>query len=108
VIAAEAKCGLDCTGRCPHHVDTECPKGDTCVVQDGGYFDQCINCSPDAYQSECIYLSDEMRAAADEACGLTCVMPPPTKLKPQTSFEKVALMSKSNPAVVMKSTSAVV
>jgi hypothetical protein len=74
VIAAEAKCQLDCTGRCPHHTDAECPADQTCVVQEDGYFDECVDCNPVPYQEECIYLSDEMRTAADEACGLTCVM----------------------------------
>ena len=36
---AEEKCGISkCTGRCPHHADTECDTPESCVVQkDGNY-----------------------------------------------------------------------
>jgi len=36
VIAAEAACSLNCTGRCPGGSDAECPASTVCVVQADG------------------------------------------------------------------------
>ena len=36
IIAAEATCNLNCTGRCPNHVDTECAAPELCIVLPGG------------------------------------------------------------------------
>jgi hypothetical protein len=74
LLAAELKCQEDCTGRCPNHTDSECPAGQTCVVQEGGYFDECIDCTPTAFSNTCPYLSADMLSAAEAACGLTCVL----------------------------------
>lgn len=80
IIAAQEKCGLDCTKRCPNHVDSDCADGVTCVVQGDGYWDQCVDCADDEdYQAECIYWSDDMRAAAEDKCGLACNMTAVTK-----------------------------
>jgi len=66
VLQAESVCGLTCQGRCPNHVNSDCTvSGDVCVVQADGYFDECISCAPSDFQSECMYMSDAMRAAAE-------------------------------------------
>lgn len=66
VLQAESVCGLTCQGRCPNHVNSDCTvSGDVCVVQADGYFDECISCAPADFQSECLYMSDAMRAAAE-------------------------------------------
>jgi hypothetical protein len=80
VIAAQDKCGLSCTGRCPTHSDSDCNGGGggdnstdlVCVVQTDGYFDQCVDCTPDSFEEECKYWSTEIRSAAEIKCGLTC------------------------------------
>jgi hypothetical protein len=74
VIAAQDKCGLTCTARCPTHSDSDCASGMTCVVQTGGDFDQCIDCTPAEFESQCKYWSAEIRSAAEAACGETCDM----------------------------------
>ena len=74
IISAQDKCGLDCTTRCPTHSDSDCADGLICVVQSDGYFDQCIDCTKDSFEEECKFWSDDIRSAAEEACGLTCEM----------------------------------
>jgi hypothetical protein len=72
VIAAQKKCGLDCTQRCPTHDDADCSNGTVCVVQPDGYFDQCVDCAEESFEKECKYWSDEIRSAAELKCGLEC------------------------------------
>ena len=74
VIAAQTKCGLTCTDRCPTHSDSDCATGLTCAVQADGTFDQCVDCTTDAFEDQCKYWSNEIRSAAEAACGLTCNM----------------------------------
>jgi hypothetical protein len=75
LLAAEAKCQEDCTGRCPNHTDAECPAGQQCAVQADGYFDQCISCDATAFQNECKYWSEGICENAQDICHTPCKVP---------------------------------
>eukprot|EP00418_Pyrodinium_bahamense_P088279 CAMPEP_0179040150 /NCGR_PEP_ID=MMETSP0796-20121207/15500_1 /TAXON_ID=73915 /ORGANISM="Pyrodinium bahamense, Strain pbaha01" /LENGTH=286 /DNA_ID=CAMNT_0020736489 /DNA_START=1 /DNA_END=861 /DNA_ORIENTATION=+ len=49
-----------------------CISGLTCVTQGFGTWSQCIDCSPGQFPYSCEYWADELRAAAVEACGMSC------------------------------------
>jgi hypothetical protein len=72
IIAAEAKCGYDCDGRCPTHADSDCTGDEVCVVQDNGLFDQCVDCDPTSFEYYCPFWSEEIVRAAEVACDITC------------------------------------
>jgi len=72
VIAAQDACGLACTSRCPTHSDADCVSPAVCVVQDDGYFDQCVDCTPAAFEASCAFLSDQILPAAEAKCGEAC------------------------------------
>ena len=70
VTAAEATCATDCPSRCPG--DGTCADPLVCVTQSDGYYSGCTNCTEDAFDQSCAYWSDDFKAAAEEACALTC------------------------------------
>ena len=72
IIAAEDKCELSCASRCAQHTDAECGDGLVCVVQSDGNWDQCTNCTEASFEKECVYWSAEIKAAAEDKCGLEC------------------------------------
>ena len=78
LLAGLTLCDRDaCAGRCPNHTDDECEGDTVCVVQDdGGYWDQCVSCTPKQFQDDCAVWEsqgmDALIAAAEEKCGLAC------------------------------------
>ena len=70
---AEDTCGIEkCGDRCPHHKDTECDDPAVCVVQADGYYAQCIDCTESTFDANCKDWSQQIRAAAEIKCKLTC------------------------------------
>jgi hypothetical protein len=44
-----------------------------CAVEASGYYEQCVDCTDeDTFQAECESMSDDMKAAAEEKCGIQC------------------------------------
>jgi len=57
--------------------DSDCTSGSetTCAYVDGTT-SQCVDCTPSSYFSSCDYWSDDIKSAANTACGLDCQKPP--------------------------------
>lgn len=103
-VAAEMKCGINCTGAPPSptpsgqcHNDTDCSKPKVCVEEADKSYAQCIDCSNKTwYAEQCVYWSPNIRMAASTRCGMTCNATSGgachgtdlTCLKPQTCVEE--------------------
>ncbi len=57
-----------------HPLSQECPKGESCAVVAGGYYDQCVDCTPSEFSYDCKFWSDEIRDAAEKICNETCAV----------------------------------
>jgi len=66
--SAEAKCEMQCPGKCPNGLDSECPSDEVCVVQDDdGAFSDCINCAN--FTNQCQFWTSQFLVAAEAKCG---------------------------------------
>jgi len=85
--AAEEACGIDtCASQTPQcTTDEDCSSGNTttCVTQSDGLYAQCIDCSEESFDTECIYWSDALLLAAQDSCDLIC----PTRCPNHTDEE---------------------
>mmetsp|Transcript_32022 Transcript_32022/g.37626 ORF Transcript_32022/g.37626 Transcript_32022/m.37626 type:complete len:204 (-) Transcript_32022:127-738(-) len=73
--AAVETCQMNC-------LNTQCTSDDsgmqclgdyTCVEQSDGNWGQCVDCKdPSVFQTDCYSWSEEFKASAEAACGLTC------------------------------------
>jgi hypothetical protein len=52
--------------------NTDCSSGDTCVIQDDGYYAQCVDCSETEFNNSCTYWGDDLRTAAEMECSRAC------------------------------------
>jgi hypothetical protein len=79
--AAEKKCDRTCQPPQPTqsvldcNTDADCENninGPTCVIQDDGYYAQCVDCSETEFNNNCTYWGDDLRTAAEKKCDRTC------------------------------------
>jgi hypothetical protein len=73
--AAVETCDLNCLNTLCTTDDSGMPCVDdyTCVEQSDGNWAQCVDCNdPDTFETDCYSWSEEFKASAEAACGLTC------------------------------------
>jgi len=78
LTAAESKCGETCPPSATKkddldcNADADCDGDDVCVIQSDGFYAQCISCEPTSFENSCGFWTDDITAAAEAKCQLTC------------------------------------